>query len=73
MTGALITAELAAEQGREVFAVPGNIDSRYNLGNNKLIKEGAVPVTCIQDILDAMGVVGINREEAEQLLGKTEI
>ena len=72
-SGALITAELAAEQGREVFVVPGNIDSRYNLGNNKLIKEGAVPVTCIQDILDAMGVVGINREEAEQLLGKTEI
>ena len=72
-SGALITAELAAEQGREVFAVPGNIDSRYNLGNNKLIKEWAVPVTCIQDILDAMGVVGINREEAEQLLGKTEI
>ncbi|MGN0704791.1 MAG: DNA-processing protein DprA, partial [Lentihominibacter sp.] len=51
-SGALITAELAAEQGRDVFAVPGNIDSRYNLGNNKLIKEGAVPVTCIQDILD---------------------
>lgn len=72
-SGALITAELAAEQGREVFAVPGNIDSRYNLGNNKLIKEGAVPVTCIQDILDAMGVGGINREEAEQLLGKTEM
>lgn len=72
-SGALITAELAAEQGREVFAVPGNIDSRYNLGNNKLIKEGAVPVTCIQDILDAMGVGGINREEAEKLLGKTEM
>ena len=39
-SGALITAELAAEQGREVLAVPGNIDSMYNLGSNQLIREG---------------------------------
>lgn len=72
-SGALITAELAAEQGREVFAVPGNIDSRYNLGNNKLIKEGAVPVTCIEDIMDALGIGGVDREAAERLLGETEM
>ena len=41
MTGALITAELAADQGREVLAVPGNIDSQYNMGTNQLIREGA--------------------------------
>ncbi|MCF0143947.1 MAG: DNA-protecting protein DprA, partial [Firmicutes bacterium] len=46
-SGAMITAECAAEQGREVLAVPGNIDSQYNLGNNKLIKEGAMPVISI--------------------------
>ena len=72
-SGALITAELAAEQGREVFAVPGNIDSRYNLGNNKLIKEGAVPVTCIEDISEAMGIGGISRADAEKVLGETEM
>ena len=72
-SGALITAELAAEQGREVFAVPGNIDSRYNLGNNKLIKEGAAPVTCIEDICEAMGIGGISRTDAEKVLGETEM
>lgn len=72
-SGALITAELAAEQGREVFAVPGNIDSMYNIGNNKLIKEGAVPVTCIDDIAEAMGICGISRREAEKVLGETEL
>ncbi len=41
-SGALITAELSADQGREVCAVPGNVDSQYNVGNNKLIKEGAI-------------------------------
>lgn len=69
-SGALITAELAAEQGREVFAVPGNIDSQYNLGNNKLIKEGAIPVTNIEEILESMGVGGMSRKEAEKSLAK---
>lgn len=71
-SGALITAELAAEQGREVYAVPGNIDSEYNFGSNKLIKEGAVPVTCIQDILEAMGVTQLSEKEAERMLSEAE-
>lgn len=72
-SGALITAELAAEQGREVCAVPGNIDSRYNLGNNKLIKEGAYPVINVQDVLELMGLDAVmNREEAERILSRTE-
>lgn len=71
-SGALITAELAAEQGRDVYVVPGNIDSEYNIGSNKLIKEGALPVVNIQDILEAMGVAGINEKEAEKILSEAE-
>ena len=56
MTGALITAELAADQGREVLAVPGNIDSQYNMGTNQLIREGAQAVTSVDDVLDFLGL-----------------
>ena len=71
-SGALITAELAAEQGREVFAVPGNIDSQYNLGNNKLIKEGAFPLICVDDILEHLGVSGADENDARQRLSEKE-
>ncbi len=71
-SGALITAELAAEQGREVFAVPGNIDSQYNLGNNKLIREGAAPLVCVEDILEELGLSGINEEDARSRLSDRE-
>ncbi len=71
-SGALITAELAAEQGRDVYSVPGNIDSRYNLGSNKLIKEGAIPVISPEDVLEPFGLNGMLSEEAERILGTTE-
>ncbi len=71
-SGSLITAELAAEQGREVFAVPGNIDSQYNLGNNKLIKEGATPLICTDDILDYLGICSMDEEDAKQRLSERE-
>lgn len=64
-SGSLITAELAAEQGRCVYAVPGNIDSGMSLGTNKLIKDGAVPVVSINDILIDAGVY--NNEETKKL------
>ena len=50
-SGALITARLAMEQGREVFAVPGNATSTASAGTNALIKDGAKLVTCVDDVV----------------------
>ena len=49
-SGALITADLALEQGKTVYAVPGNIDSLMSIGTNELIRNGAVPYTGAQDL-----------------------
>ena len=51
-SGSLITAHHAAEQGKEVFAVPGNINSIYSRGTNLLIKDGAKIVLRVEDIIE---------------------
>jgi len=51
-SGALITASIALEQGREVFSVPGCITTSASAGTNRLIREGAKIVTCVEDVVE---------------------
>ena len=53
-SGALITADCALEQGREVFAVPGKVDSVTSRGTNGLIKQGAKLAETVEDVLDEL-------------------
>ena len=53
-SGALITARFAAEQGRDVFAVPGGIYAPLSKGTNRLLKQGAHPLLCVEDVLEAL-------------------
>lgn len=57
-SGALITARLAAEQGRDVFVLPGRVDSPLSQGANELIRDGAILTQNLEDILEHLGEVG---------------
>lgn len=79
-SGALITAHYALENNRDVFAVPGEIYDINQAGTNNLIKEGAKPVTCVEDILEEYGFEASGKKEVTDRLagidmsglGKTE-
>ncbi len=64
-SGALLTAGIAAEQGRDVMAVPGNVDRPTSRGTNGLIKDGAILVEEASDVLSALGILALKPPSAE--------
>ncbi|TML51129.1 MAG: DNA-protecting protein DprA [Actinobacteria bacterium] len=63
-SGALITADFALEDGREVFAVPGEITGSLATGTNRLLRQGATPLTSAEDVLELFGLAASQRRQA---------
>lgn len=71
-SGALITADAALDQSREVYAVPGNITSFFSFGCNKLIREGARPLIFLEDLVRDLNIIPKDSLNIESKLGKDE-
>ncbi len=67
-SGALITASFAANQGRDVFAVPGSIYAPQSKGTNRLIQDGAHPLLAFEDILDVLQLEQVLEKQAARTL-----
>jgi len=71
-SGALITAAFAADQGREVFAVPGNINAPHSQGTNRLIRDGARPLLDPQEILETLELTMVTEQRAARVILPTD-
>jgi DNA processing protein len=67
-SGALITAAFAADQGRDVFAVPGNITSPSSKGTNRLIQDGAHPLLHAEDILEVLELTRVAEQRTARVV-----
>lgn len=63
-SGVLNTVQWAVDQGRTVFAVPGNITSQQSIGINRLLKQGALPLLTVEDVLAELGIAARREERA---------
>lgn len=77
-SGTFTTADHALDAGRDVLAVPGSVFYPGSAGCNRLIRQGATPITCLEDLLDSLGAAGLlgatpqGRTAATPLLGPTD-
>jgi DNA processing protein len=73
-SGVMNTVKWALDQNKDVFAIPGNIYAKTSHGTNRLIKDGAIPVTSANDVLDYLGMQYVHEEKetVEVLLDETE-
>lgn len=71
-SGALITASYALEQGKEIYAVPGNINSFASAGANQLIHDGATPLFYIRDVIEDLGLFYERKDTRLLALGEEE-
>ena len=72
-SGSLITVELANEYNKNVYVVPGNINSQYNIGSNKLFNDGASAIVNIEDAVTYMSIKPKSKELLYSNLGSDEI